>query len=163
MRGWRQPLSPWRALLLALCLLAAQAAGLAHAYAHGHGHAHRHGHGHSHAHAHDGQASHPLTPAAALPCDDAHAHALSWPLLQLPAAWLGAADSPPAAPDAYGHDEASAECRLYDQLLGHADALLGLPGAALPPAQASAQAPALRAPGGRPAAAAYQARAPPRA
>lgn len=152
MPGWRQLLSPWRALLLGLCLLAAQWAGLAHAYAHGYGH------GHGHAHAQDGQAWHPLAPGAALPCKDAHA--LPWPLLQLPVAWLGA-DSPPLAADAYGHDQASAECRLYDQLLGHADALLGLPSAALPPAQDSAQAPAPRAPGGRPAAVAYQARAPP--
>jgi hypothetical protein len=68
-----------------------------------------------------------------------------------------------AAPDAHAPagTEAAAECRLYDQLLGHADALIGTP----PPTAELAITAAAPLPGTtclhRSTVAAYQARAPP--
>jgi hypothetical protein len=59
------------------------------------------------------------------------------------------------------HGGVSSDCRLYDQLLGHADALLAsLPPAPLPVAAPRTAVPELAA-FGRANAAAYQARAPP--
>ncbi len=152
----------WHALLLAVLLLAAQAAGLAHRLAHGgpvsglSGLAglpglsdlpglpgrvaalgHRLSHGHGQAIAEEGAAA-----AAAIGV-----------VVQTVAM---------APDDAHGHAPGAAECRLVDQLLAPAGLLLAAADAA-PPA-AAALAPATRGlpAGGLASAAAYQARAPPR-
>jgi len=144
MQRLRRTLTPWLAMCLAALLLAAQALGLVHGVAHGLGGpaaGDGWGHGkavvHSHPHFHT-----PANPA----CDDGHAQAHT-----------------PPSQAAHGHSQASAECTLYDQLLGHADALPAAPC----PATCSGTAAPLCAEGvpapGRQAAAAYQARAPPAA
>ena len=128
MQALRSALTPWRALLLAALLLAAQAAGLVHHVAHGPaaagsaqatafwGHAAPHQHRHLHEHPHEhGQPS----------------------------------------------SETVAECRLYDQLLGHGDALVGTASAEASPQPVVATPPRVQAFSGRGPAAAYQARAPP--
>lgn len=133
MQRLRQTLGPWRALCLAALLLAAQTLGLVHAVAHAKG-APAAGEGWGFGHAH------------------AHAHAHG-----------GSHSHADGCADAHADSEASAECRLYDQLLGHVDVLLQAPGTAvLAGAMSPLHADAVPTPG-RHAAAAYQARAPPAA
>jgi hypothetical protein len=134
MQRLRSALTPWRALLLAALLLAAQAAGLAHRVAHGPA-------GHP-AHEAAEPWGHPAPWAQA----DAHAHAH-------------------AGEVGHGHGDthAGAECRLYDQLLGHADVLFGLAVAVAPAAPAAGPALDAGTACGYSALAAYQARAPPQA
>lgn len=145
----RPLMTPGRAAVLALLLLAAQALGLAHRIAHGPAL----------------PASAPASVAMAQPSGDIWGHT-SAGLTQIHA----------HAPDWYhlgydqGHDDShehgpgsAAECRLYDQLLGHADVLLA---SVVPP---TLPTPAVRQWAGvaqvisRAAAAPYQARAPPQA
>lgn len=137
MQHLRHALTPWRAWLLAAVLLSAQLLGLAHSVAHGGGQPVQ-GDGWGHAAPH---AAAPAAPDSVLHAHHAHAHG-----------------------DHHGAgDQASAECRLYDQLLGQCHALLSdavtAPQlAAAPPRVASGVASP-----GRSAAAVYQARAPPSA
>ncbi len=102
-----------------------------------------------------------LAQAAGLAHRVAHGGALPAQVAALAA--TGAAQ-PHAHADGHGisgHEQAGAECRLFDQLLGHADLLPTsvLLGAVAHGTQAPAAAPQA-SPGSAPAAA-YQARAPP--
>lgn len=148
MQRLRAVLTPWRALLLAALLLAAQAAGLAHRVAHAPlsaggganglfwGHESPQAAAPAPAHSHEGGEAHGHREAHAHGHAHTHAHAGS---------------------------EAAAECRLFDQLLGAADfaaphraVLAALRYAAAPvPPTAPLRSGAV--------AAAYQARAPPQA
>jgi hypothetical protein len=141
MQRLRHALTPWRVLGLAVVLLAAQALGLAHGIAHGTGHAHTASDragvwGHAH----------PAVDALANLHLHEHAHTHDHDYGQ-----------------EAGHDGgvASAECRLYDQLLGHAEVLLPAPEAGVAGATAVPRRTDAATPPGRHAAAAYQARAPP--
>ena len=178
MQRLRQTLTPWLALYLVALLLAAQALGVAHGVAHGTGalvagdgrgrgdaavypHSHSHFHSdsrpavHSLAHPHPHSHPHFHTPADPV-CDDGHAQAPASPAPPAPPA-----QAAQAADGAHGHSEAGAECPLYDQLLGHADALpAALSAVAFGGTAAPLCAEGVFAPG-RHAAAAYQARAPP--
>ena len=135
MQALRSALTPWRALLLAALLLMAQAAGLGHRVAHG-----------PSAAAAAGAAGAELAPFWGHAAPQEHAHARTH---------VHADDHGQPASDA------AAECRLYDQLLGHADVLLGaLPADVGAPADLAGPGQTRLALARRPAAA-YQARAPP--
>lgn len=147
MQRLRPLLTPWRAAALALLLLAAQALGLAHRVAHGPALL----------------ASASASAAMGQPSGDIWGHASAG----LTQAHTLADDGQDHDHDhGHGHDHGSdsaAECRLYDQLLGHADVLLAalvptaLPTLAVQPWAGVAQVIS------RAAAAPYQARAPPQA
>ena len=136
----RHVLTPARALLLAALLLLAQAAGLAHRVAHGGAPpADAHwvglaGPGHGHAHA----------DARADPRDHRHAHGHGH--------GIGITQ----------HEQAGAECRLFDQLLGHADLLPAASVSCATPAAGAMPAASQPASAASSLAAAYQARAPPK-
>lgn len=156
----RSALTPWRALLLATLLLAAQAAGLVHRVAHGP----------------QGLASALHTADSTHTAHGAHGghggHGGRWG--HAPPG--GPSDAVPLAGEALSHEAGtetgtgpgtgpgtgiSAECRLYDQLLGHADGLFGAALAGAVPVSAAAVPLPQRPSHRRSPTAAFQARAPP--
>lgn len=151
MQRFRHALTPARALLLAAVLLLAQAAGLAHRVAHGG----------------PAAASMPAVPGTAGTVGavgpralQAHGHAFADAAAHT-SAQGGRAGHGVGSHGLTEHELAGAECRLFDQLLGHADLLPAsapagdlLRGVDSPCAAATAAA-------GTTTAAPYQARAPP--
>jgi hypothetical protein len=144
----RQGAGPWLVGLACVFVLAAQALGLLHAYEHAPG---------------PGPAPALSSPPSRVALvDPVFAHAQPHPHTH--AHGEGCDHGPdPTSGQVFGHHDGSVECRLFDQLLGHADLLLAaLP--SLPVVQPEQHPPVfLQNPPTAASPLGYQARAPPRA